>query len=287
MPSEKDSSNPAGNVSDHSGPQRPLPSATAEQSEARIRGGNVSQSKPFETSEMRREFRWFEFASISLNGALAIVGIIALCIYHGQLTVMSGQLAEMQAARKQAKVDNAAAIAAQEKIATDALIASQKNFEKSAQNAEAALRNEERAWIGISNHIVTKFDQNGIIAAVTVTNSGKTPARNVRVHVRTAAVNMTMDGPSEDEVKNLSMPPWEQKPDIPPQGSVALLVGELPPGQTSTRENQALAEGLKLRFKAIKDSDTQRLLFWSRSLRECQSPTARDQVLLIYRRHHH
>jgi hypothetical protein len=117
--------------------------------------------------EMRREFRWFELTSIAINLALAIIGVLALSIYHGQLAVMSGQLAEMQEARKQSKVDNAAAIAAQQKIATDALIASQENFQKSSENAEAAFRNEQRAWIGISNHTVTKFDQNGVRSSLT------------------------------------------------------------------------------------------------------------------------
>jgi hypothetical protein len=51
-------------------------------------------------SELAREFRWVEVASLAVNGFLAIIGIVALCIYGGQLRVMRGQLDEMAAARR-------------------------------------------------------------------------------------------------------------------------------------------------------------------------------------------
>lgn len=39
-------------------------------------------------SELKREFKWFEIASLIINGCLAAVGIIALCIYHAQLRAL-------------------------------------------------------------------------------------------------------------------------------------------------------------------------------------------------------
>ena len=51
--------------------------------------------------ELAREFRWMEGAQLIISGVLAVVGIVALCIYHGQLTAMQGQLAEMQGSGKQ------------------------------------------------------------------------------------------------------------------------------------------------------------------------------------------
>lgn len=45
--------------------------------------------------ELAREFRWIEVWTLIINGVLAIVGIVALCIYGGQLGVMKGQLGNM------------------------------------------------------------------------------------------------------------------------------------------------------------------------------------------------
>src|ERR1700719_66800 len=38
--------------------------------------------------ELAREFRWVEIAQIGSNVVLAVVGVIALCIYSGQLDEM-------------------------------------------------------------------------------------------------------------------------------------------------------------------------------------------------------
>jgi len=45
--------------------------------------------------ELAREFRWVEWATVIINGGLAVIGIIALCVYNGQLKVMRGQLDQM------------------------------------------------------------------------------------------------------------------------------------------------------------------------------------------------
>jgi hypothetical protein len=39
-------------------------------------------------TELAREFRWVEVARIASNVVLAVVGIVALCIYYGQLSEM-------------------------------------------------------------------------------------------------------------------------------------------------------------------------------------------------------
>lgn len=51
--------------------------------------------------EMRREFRWFEVISLIVNACLAIIAVIALCIYYGQLKVMHGQLGQMKSGSAQ------------------------------------------------------------------------------------------------------------------------------------------------------------------------------------------
>jgi hypothetical protein len=57
------------------------------------------KKKPDDTKgvadELAREFRTAEKWVIGTNLVLAIIGIVALCIYHGQLEVMRGQLGEI------------------------------------------------------------------------------------------------------------------------------------------------------------------------------------------------
>src|ERR1700721_1730378 len=48
-----------------------------------------------EADELAREFRTAEKWVIGTNIILAIIGTIALCIYHGQLEVMRGQLGDI------------------------------------------------------------------------------------------------------------------------------------------------------------------------------------------------
>jgi hypothetical protein len=59
------------------------PTAEAEQPpiQPEVPAENVS-------NELAREFRWVEFAQIISNAGLLIVGIVAVCIYTGQLTEM-------------------------------------------------------------------------------------------------------------------------------------------------------------------------------------------------------
>jgi hypothetical protein len=40
-----------------------------------------------------------------------------------------------------------------------------------------------------------------------MTNSGRTPARKVKVHLRVRVTNETLDGPSKDEIATLDSPP--------------------------------------------------------------------------------
>lgn len=96
MTNENDSPTPSDDSKQHSGSQsEPLSPA--------IKNGKIGtqpQKNPSDqeatSKELAREFRWIEFSQLVVNGVLAIIGVIALCIYHGQLSVMQGQLDEMQ-----------------------------------------------------------------------------------------------------------------------------------------------------------------------------------------------
>ncbi len=51
-------------------------------------GNNGTDEKKDETKELAREFRSVEKWQLIINAGLGIVGIIALCIYHGQLKAL-------------------------------------------------------------------------------------------------------------------------------------------------------------------------------------------------------
>jgi hypothetical protein len=61
---------------------------------------NSAEQQQDTAKELAREFRWVEIGQFVVNGILAVIGIIALCIYGGQLKVMRGQLDEMSASRR-------------------------------------------------------------------------------------------------------------------------------------------------------------------------------------------
>ncbi|HWY54259.1 MAG TPA: hypothetical protein VNZ03_07335 [Terriglobales bacterium] len=67
------------------------------------KGNGNSDEEENVSKELARQFKWVEAAQIASNVILAIVGIIALCIYNGQLEQM----------RKSTKAAQDAAVAAQ------------------------------------------------------------------------------------------------------------------------------------------------------------------------------
>jgi len=95
MTNGADSQQPTEKPEAQSGSEVPLTVATPSKHDVSAdpneRDGHQSTAK-----ELAREFRWIEFFQLSINGALAIIGIFALCIYSGQLKVMQGQLDEMK-----------------------------------------------------------------------------------------------------------------------------------------------------------------------------------------------
>jgi len=191
MPNQNDSAAPSGDSSQHPRLQPELLSPTARERQVGAQTKQRAEDQQATAKEMRREFRWFEWSSVIINLALAIIGVCALRVYNGQLKVMSDQLTEMGKSREQAKADDTAAITAQEKIATDTLVTAQKNFERSSRDSEMTFRNEQRAWVGPTGRapaqytddsgkpVYLKFAQKPGFSIV-ITNSGKTPALKVR-----------------------------------------------------------------------------------------------------------
>jgi len=142
----------------------------------------IPQSDNYKNETHRAKLRILEFWKVYAE-AIGIIVVVGYTTVAGfQLGAMRGQLTEMRETRKQTKIDNASAIAAQQTIAQDSLSKSQEIFTKSAANSEKSFRDDQRAWLvavgfGAPNPPFAEDKQP--IFSVEITNSGKTPAIKV------------------------------------------------------------------------------------------------------------
>lgn len=252
MPNENDSNSPADSANEHSGTQSEILPKAIEHSAIGAQRNNDTKDEQSTAKEMRREFRWFEWTSVFINGALAVIGVIALCIYHGQLTVMSGQLTEMQEARKQAKVDNAGAITAQQRIAQDSLTKSQENVDKSSRSAEKTFRDDQRAWVGVQGTSPSEGFTETLPWKITIIffNSGKTPARNVKFSSIYKTSPVPLPGPLPEDLKQLVFQPV---PSIAPQGNRREVIGGTAMGQALSSAQIEGQQTISSEYTAIKN----------------------------------
>src|SRR6266481_4473362 len=90
MTNENDSSTPRTDREWKPLPQRPVSATPPTPTQHQVPSDPKTSTKnENETAkELAREFRWVEFAQLIVNGVLAIIGVIALCIYNGQLKQM-------------------------------------------------------------------------------------------------------------------------------------------------------------------------------------------------------
>jgi len=117
------------------------------------------------------------------NGFITALATVVIAILTGiyvhysraQWKVMRDQLAEVRDTRLQSKADNANAIKAQQIIAQDSLAKSQANFEQGATASRESFRDDQRAWIGVSNEYITELSAQKFTAAIEFFNSGKLP----------------------------------------------------------------------------------------------------------------
>jgi hypothetical protein len=189
----------------------------------KVTGDTAEQGKPDKNTahELAREFRWFEKLSLAINAILAVIAIGALIVYNGQLSVMRGQLEQMRGGSTQTdrmieKADNIAGSIGH--MVTDNKAALKENrdtIQKTlAENRDAlskalgqndkamaatirqgrdalnasieASRLDQRAWVGVGEMRVVNNMVSGEQLHITVTmkNTGKTPALNLRVSGR-------------------------------------------------------------------------------------------------------
>jgi hypothetical protein len=95
MKNENDSNDPTANPQDQPSLQGPAPPAAPLQGALPDNCKRETNEEKNETKELAREFRIAEKWVIGTNIVLAVIGIVALCIYYGQLQVMRGQLGEI------------------------------------------------------------------------------------------------------------------------------------------------------------------------------------------------
>lgn len=92
MANEQSSINPSASTDT----QAPSAAPVATKEHALPNDGEGQSNNQVRTAEdLAKEFRSAEKWIIGTNVALGIIGVLALCIYHGQLNVMRGQLGEI------------------------------------------------------------------------------------------------------------------------------------------------------------------------------------------------
>ena len=96
MNSKQDSNSPSNKTDDK--PSSEVPAIEPAPSQNKVGDNPTTSANNQENTarELAREFRWIEIWTLIINGVLAIVGIVALTVYSGQLKVMQGQLTQMQ-----------------------------------------------------------------------------------------------------------------------------------------------------------------------------------------------
>jgi hypothetical protein len=178
MTNQNNSDSPAADPKDQSPPQPPMiPVAPAERE---ISGNPKKCSDPQQDTakELAREFRWVEFAQLAINGVLAIVGIIALLIYHGQLDVMRGQLGEIVKQYPEIKKSAEANVAASQ-AATESLKTIGKQFQLDQRPFVTVVCCKTS---DISGNNIPPTIGKAVGANIEIHNVGKSPAFNLFTH---------------------------------------------------------------------------------------------------------
>lgn len=240
---------PSRDSGDQPVPERPSPPAAVEQDEVRNDSRQAANYEDSETKELAREFRIAEKWAIGINGVLAIIGILALVIYNGQLREMRKATRATEIAAKAAKDsadlarqtlqemqkgggdthDLAAAAKVQADSTKQTAIASQKAADISAQSVRVAQQSfidEQRAWIGIVGYKIAQFEEGKPIKVeIDIGNSGKTPAFQMEWWSKYNSSTIAELGPLPRDLASITE--WQVGGAIPPSGQHAIY-SEIP-----------------------------------------------------------
>ncbi len=152
------------------GSQHTIPIAPTAPAEDQVRAdsGKRTNGEQETAQELAREFRWVEFAQLMVNGVLAIIGVIALCIYYGQLPQM----------KKATEATGIAAGAARDSadFASDALDESKREFRT---DHRPFMRAEARSALANGQMLAKVGETYQIFIAVDIYSAGRSPAFHV------------------------------------------------------------------------------------------------------------
>jgi hypothetical protein len=206
MANENDSNTPAKDSQGQPLRQHPVVPPRPAQGEVGPDPNNRAENQQDTARELAREFRWVEVTSLIINGSLAVIGIIALCIYHGQLSVMSDTLTEI----RNSKADTTRIITASETqaVAADKIAGAADGFSATAstaveefkkaaavsakisnqatKTAEDALHISERAYVVEG---IPQLDTAKTVISVPLLNTGHLPSGEVEIDLFEATFN--------------------------------------------------------------------------------------------------
>ena len=147
--------------------------------------------------------------------------------------------------------------------AVDQLKASADNTKTAIRNAQTAFRYEQRAWVGMSSEEVTSFEQSTPIGIkIVFFNSGRTPARNVKLCLLAVLSPTLILQPSADQIKMLQSGPFRQRASIAPQGTSTVYAGN--PGAVGgfvSPEEHSFLQAVTGDYARIKSKDVIFYLF--------------------------
>jgi hypothetical protein len=185
----------------------------------------------------------FERSMLNLTRAGVIIAIVTGVIFLGQLYEMyeGGTATDklVDYSKKQAEAAGQMAAAAEKfsntsetavtefkKAAADSIKAANagvRTTQASVKNAQAAFREDQRAWVGIGEFGLVEFDESKLKVQIGFSNSGKTPALNVRKASRFRLYSYVAEGPEPADLTRFEFTPGSA---IPPQGKYILHVGD-------------------------------------------------------------
>jgi hypothetical protein len=179
MTHEKDSKSPIAGSYDQSPPKSPVIPPAPPPSALLASGKGMTSENETTTRELAREFRVAEKWVIGTNIVLALIGIVALCIYNGQLRVMRGQLGEI--IRQYPELQKSADAA---KISADIAKNSFEMEKRRAEDTEEATC-RPTGDIGVGKTVYRFF----------IPNSGKVSARNLHGHLELSLNSLPSNKP--------------------------------------------------------------------------------------------
>src|ERR1035441_7779148 len=99
MPDETSGQPPTGDTNKPT-PAQPIPS-TIEQGIMGQGGHDNTNQKPTDTTSLAKDIHWIHHATLWSQIGLGLIGLGALYIYNGQLSVMKGQLKQIESTSAQ------------------------------------------------------------------------------------------------------------------------------------------------------------------------------------------